>query len=63
MVTGRISKRATSFRLGSADLALLSLVAGRMGRTRVDTMRMMIRAAAAELDESAANSAARGGER
>ncbi len=53
MITRRIPQRRVrmlNYRATPADDALLALVAGRLRRSRSDTLRLLVRAAAAELD-------------
>lgn len=44
--------RMLNYRATPVDAALLALVAGRISRSRSDTLRLLVRAAAAELGES-----------
>jgi len=44
--------RMLNYRASLGDAALLALVAGRLCRSRSDTLRLLVRAAAAELGEA-----------
>lgn len=55
--------RMLNYRATPADDVLLAIVAGRLRRSRSDTLRLLVRAAAAELDAGRTTAEGGGDER